>query len=59
VIDETEGVFQFVRSFGNQDVKAGTAIVEFPNITRDTPLALTDAEFVSGGVRYSLTTKGE
>lgn len=59
VIDETEGVFQFVRSFGNQDVKAGAVIVEFSGITRDTPLALTDAEFVSGGVKYNLTSKGE
>lgn len=59
VIDETEGVFQFVRSFSNQDVPRGTVIVEFPNIDKKFPIALTDTELESEGVKYSLTSKSE
>jgi hypothetical protein len=59
VVSEGEGMTAFVRSFAHADVPAGTVIATFPAITRDMPVALTDAEFTSEGKRYSLTSKGE
>lgn len=59
VIDEWEGVAYFTRSFAHQDIQAGSIIAEFYDIARDFPIALTDAEFLSGEERYSLTSKGE
>lgn len=59
VTDETEGAYFFVRSFGGADVPAGTVIASFTHIPEWARMALTDTEFVSEGVRYSLTNKGE
>jgi hypothetical protein len=59
VVSEGEGMTQFIRSFAHADVPVGTVIATFPSITRDMPVALTDAEFTSEGKRYSLTSKGE
>jgi hypothetical protein len=47
IVTEGEGVVQFVRSFAHQDISRGTVIVEFPNIDRKFPVALTDTEFDS------------
>jgi hypothetical protein len=59
IVDETEGVYFFVRSYDSRDVAAGTIIASFSDIPSDAPIALTDTEFESGGVKYSLTSKGE
>lgn len=59
VVDETEGVYLYVRSYGSEDVTAGTVIATFAGIPSDAPIALTDTEFESDGVKYSLTSKGE
>ena len=59
VVSEGDGMTQLIRSFAHTDVPAGTIIALFPAITRDMPVALTDAEFTSEGKRYSLTSKGE
>lgn len=59
IVDETEGAYLFIRSYGTEDINAGSIIVSFSGISSDVPVALTDTEFVSGGVKYSLTSKGE
>lgn len=59
IVDETEGVYLFVRSYGSEDIVSGTVIATFTGVPSDAPIALTDTEFVSGGVKYSLTNKGE
>lgn len=59
IVDETEGAYLFVRSYGSEDIVSGTVIATFAGIPSDAPIALTDTEFVSGGVKYSLTNKGE
>lgn len=58
IIDETEGSYFFVRSYSSEDLSIGTVIVSFSGIPSDAPIALTDTEFVSGGVKYSLRVKG-
>lgn len=59
IVDETEGAYLFIRSYGSEDITSGTVIASFSGIPADAPIALTDTEFVSGGVKYSLTSKGE
>jgi hypothetical protein len=59
IVDETEGAYLFVRSYGSEDIVSGTVIATFPGIDAKSPIALTDAEFTSEGKRYSLTSKGE
>ena len=59
IIDETEGAYLFIRSYTSQDISAGSVIVSFSGISSDVPVALTDTEFASAGVKYSLTSKGE
>jgi hypothetical protein len=59
VVDEAEGVYLYVRLYGSEDVTAGTVIATFSGVPSDAPIALTDTEFESGGVKYSLTSKWE
>jgi len=58
IIDETEGSYLFVRSYSSEDLSIGTVIVSFSGIPQDAPVAITDTEFVSWWVRYSMRVKG-
>lgn len=59
LIDETEGAYRFVRSYGGQHIAAGTIVGTFSITDPTLPLALTDTEMTSGDARYSLTNKSE
>lgn len=59
ITPEQDGMSLYVRAFASDTVPAGTVITEFTGIPENAPITLTDAEFTSGGERYSLTSKGE
>ena len=59
ITPEQDGMILYVRAFAGETVPAGTVIAEFTGIPENAPITLTDAEFTSGGERYSLTTQAK
>ncbi|MBX9808785.1 hypothetical protein K2X92_00135 [Candidatus Gracilibacteria bacterium] len=61
ILDQKDmGTYHVQVNFDGRDVAVGTVIADLIiDSDSNSPIAITDTEFVSGGQRYALTSKGE